>query len=194
MAKPSDRRTGIVRMIAVFGLAAAVGVGAGCRPAAPILRPPETGTLEASFPGYMPKTTPDTLSDYRPQLADRLARLPPAALDSLPALVAELDRMEGLGLKKPGRWEQGSIPLGGDPMEYVPSDEELLVSELGDRIGQVVARENAGVVRKTLDSAGVKSDVVVYQRIVFRHVDVMGSGRYFYASVPLQVVIPLKYP
>jgi len=165
-----------------------------CRSTAPSTRPDEGPSIQEHFPGYKLKTTPDTVFDFRPQLGDRVAKLPPAALESLPGLLDELVRRKALALKNPGEWREGSIPLGGDPQEYNPSDEELLVGELGNRIGQVVAAEKAEAVQRVLSAAGFNGTAVDYGRILFRHVDVMGSGRFFYASSPVIVVIQIKIP
>lgn len=185
------------RTFFVLIMAAALFSGfffSSCRATAPSARPDKGPSIEEHFPGYKPKTTPDTVFDFRPQLGDRVAKLPPAALESLPGLLDELVRHKALALKNPGEWQEGMIPLGGDPQEYNPSDEELLVGELGDRIGQVVAAEKAEAVQRVLSAAGFKETAIEYGRILFRHVDVLGSGRFFYATSPVNVVIQIKIP
>ncbi len=148
-------------------------------------QPTQKSELELRFPGYKPKETPDTVLDYRPSLSGRIQEVPAADLASLPALLVELGRYQSLTAKNPGRWRTGSVALGADPSEYEPSDEELLAGELGDRLARVVAGEPQAAVREALAKSGFKETSVVYGRILFRHSDVMGSGRFFYASPPV---------
>jgi len=89
----------------------------------------------------------------------------------------------------PGSFEQGGIPLGADPQEYRPSDAELVAAEAGDRLSAALngADETTkAAVAAVLPDAGART----YRRFDFRHSDVMGSGRYFYASPPKDAAIP----
>ena len=43
-----------------------------------------------------------------------------------------------------------------------------------------------------LDEAGITATSVTYNAFSFRHVDAMGSGRFFYASEPKEVVVALR--
>jgi len=54
-----------------------------------------------------------------------------------------------------------------------------------------VARAGAEEVAATLARAGIEIDVVRYEAFTFRHVDVMGSGRFFYASEPIPTEVRL---
>ena len=38
---------------------------------------------------------------------------------------------------------------------------------------------------------GNRRRVLVYNRFIFRHVDVIGSGRFFYASPPIPTVVEI---
>jgi hypothetical protein len=130
------------------------------------------------FPGYEPKREPDTVLDYRPRLRGRVAALPAASLHALPALLAELTRAAEAAAASPGRTVRGNMLLGEPPEMYVPSDEELLASEIGDRIARVVASEPGGRVRAMLGGPLTVS----YRAFRFSHADVMGSGRTFTAD------------
>jgi hypothetical protein len=141
---------------------------------------------------YAPKTSPDTLLDYRPSLAERLRKLPDASLASLPALLGALAEQRRQAGRDPGRWEEGNPILGADPRQYVPSDAALLESEIGERIRRVAAGSSADPIRAVIAGAGLRRAPVEYHFIGIRHTDVMGSGRFFYAEerVERSVVLP----
>jgi hypothetical protein len=144
------------------------------------------------FGDYVPKLTPDTVLDYRGTINPRLEELPPAQLEALPALLARIEEQKHLAAKHRGRFTPGNLILGADPEEYQPSDEELLESEVGDRIQRVVSRANPAEIASILERAGIALTEVEYGAISFRHVDVMGSGRFFYASAPSLVRVLLR--
>ena len=160
------------RMLAV-SITAAAGVF-GVVAASFLAMPPTAcacGEIVADMPGYVAKDTPDTLLDYRPALAGAVAALP--ALLRAHAVYAEA------AVASPGHWRDGAVMLGADLRDYVPSDAELLAAETGERIA-AMAR-----------TAGIDGRALTYRRFTFRHADVMGSGRYFYASPPRTVTLSL---
>jgi len=146
------------------------------------LKPPPTA--EERFPDYKPKVSPDTVLDYRPQIAAELDKLPAATPDNLPGLLELLEEYKQKSRENPGKTEEGNQILGADAQEYVPSDAELIQSEIGARINRVVAAAAPGSLKR-------KERQVEYGAITFRHVDVMGSGRFFYASSPTKTIISL---
>ena len=87
-----------------------------------------------------------------------------------------------------GAMEAGAIPLGADPQEYRPSDAELVAAEAGDRLA--AALSGADDATKAAVSTALGGDLS-YKRFDYRVVDVMGSGRYFYASSPKSASLPL---
>jgi len=143
------------------------------------------------FGDYQPKTSPDTIADYAPQVLARVDEIAAAEPAGLPALIHALADVTRQAEQNPGTVREGNVILGADPEEYVPSEQELLEHALGDRIAQVVARSNARQVAGTLRKAGIAKRRLSYGRIEVRHVDVMGSGRFFYASPPVPTVIDL---
>ncbi len=137
------------------------------------------------FADYTPKDTPDTLLDYRGTLAPRLAELPPESLAALPELILLLHRQQRQALAVQGEWVEGNVLLGADERQYVPSDDELLAAAIGARVASVVAAHEPRQVRRTLRRAKVRTArELIYTHYEFRHVDVIGSGRFFYASPP----------
>ena len=146
--------------------------------------PPPPPTAEERFPDYKPKTSPDTVLDYRPQIGAELDRLPAATPENLPRLLGLLKEYKQKSKENPGKTEDGNQILGADPQEYVPSDAELLQNEIGARIKQVVDAVAPGALKQ-------EQRQVEYGAIAFRHVDVMGSGRFFYASRPTKTIISL---
>jgi hypothetical protein len=148
---------------------------------------PAAKTVEERFPDYRPKTSADTVLDYRPQISARLEKLPEASLGNLPGLIGLLEDYRKKSRRNPGKTEEGNVILGADPQEYVPSDEELIQSEIGERIRKVVQAASPAALKK----AKLTARQVEYGAITYRHVDVMGSGRFFYASSPTKTIISL---
>ncbi|MDP6929381.1 MAG: DUF1080 domain-containing protein, partial [Planctomycetota bacterium] len=153
---------------------------------------PAKAVLYPEFPDYKPKTGPDTLFEYRPRLGFNLPDLPKANLKELGALLKSLSGYQKKAAATPGKWVRGNIPLGADEREYEPSDSELLVSEIGSRIQKVLDGSSPDEVAKALASGNWKKKVVEFNVIGFRHVDVLGSGRFFYASEPRSVRLRLR--
>lgn len=141
---------------------------------------------------YTPKMTPDTVLDYRPRIKHRFKRLPPRSLNSLPQLIEAFHRMKSLASKRRGHWVSGMTNLGANTREYRPSDAELLLAVVGNRIRSVVGRGSLGEINSRLVEKGIKVERITYNRFNFRHADVIGAGRYFYCSPPKQVTIRLR--
>lgn len=152
---------------------------------------PPSERIEARFPDYRPKTSEDTALDYRPGLAAQLAELPAATRDNFQRAYVALGDLIRAAVANPGRWEDGNVALGAEPQEYVPSDEELLAADLGDRLAALVRSMTVGEIVDAWDGAAIVPPSVSYKRFDFRHVDVMGSGRFFYASPPQEATIEI---
>ena len=183
----------IIHRTAVFAAALACATAASAARAGDRPAPPETAqAVELRLMEFRPKLSPDTLLDYRPRLADRLAALPPAQLSTLGELVTMLDALKEHAVAKPGAWAVGPVYLGANAQEYRPSDDELLAAELGDRIRRVVGTAEPEDVTAALSRVGVNAAILEYNRFEYRHADVMGSGRYFYASEPKATAIKLS--
>ncbi len=85
-----------------------------------------------------------------------------------------------------GAWSDGNMILGADRREYEPSDEELLEGEIGSRLARAAAAAGAAKFEAAAKAAGLGPGELTYRTFEFRHVDVMGSGRFFYASAPAE--------
>jgi hypothetical protein len=144
-----------------------------------------------TFPGYTPKRSPDTALDYRPALSAVLLGLPEAKLENLEALVGLLAEFRKGAAAHPGATEAGRLELGAEAWEFVPSDEELLWSEIGERIRLIAESTAAEDLRDYLGKHRSVPASIDYGRIEITHADVMGSGRYFYASRPVTVTVQL---
>ena len=82
------------------------------------------------------------------------------------------------------------LPESGDKSSK--KVKELLVSELGKLISQVTDSYSKLQMRTLKLKHQIKSQRLSYHEITFRHVDVMGSGRFFYAEKnPLETVLEL---
>ena len=143
------------------------------------------------FLGYRPKLTEDTWYDYRPDLFLNSPALPTFTLDALSDLVNEFERLITEARARPGSIEHGAAAIGGNSREYAPSDAELLVARFGDAFAKMLSDHDAGEVSAAWAASGGAKRTFVYNRFTFRHVDVMGSGRFFYASEPIPTVIEL---
>lgn len=139
--------------------------------------------------GYTAKTTPDTVLDYRSSVSSDINALPPVS--DAAALATAFADWRSRATASPGAEEQGAVQLGADPQEYRPSDAELVAAEAGDRLS--VALQGADDATKAAIAAalGDAPEARIYRRFDYRHSDVMGSGRYFYASKPREAALPL---
>lgn len=181
------------------------GVGKETVPAAPPKTPPpeipadELAAISAeqngappdaaaTFPGYTPKDTADTVLDYRAGVAGDINALPPVS--DGPALARAFIEWKARAAALPGAYEQGAVQLGADPQEYRPSDAELVAAEAGDRLAAAISGADEATRAGITAVLGDAPESRVYRRFDYRHTDVMGSGRYFYASKPKEAALP----
>ena len=164
--------------------------------AASDLRDPEDSSsthaadeLRDRFPDYVPKTSDDTVLNFRPLLGARLTELPEVMAANLRDSIDLLRAMNSKAGGDSGIWVDGQIALGADPREYIPSDSELLTGELGNRIGRFIANSTPQEMADILSANTLHDLTAEYNRFDFRHVDVMGSGRFFYASAPRKFIV-----
>lgn len=136
---------------------------------------------------YQPKSTPDTVTDYRGAIGGQVSALPPVS--DAAALAQAFANWKAQAAASPGAYEQGAVQLGADERQYVPSDAELIAAEAGDRLSAAL---NGADDATRAAVAAILPDPAsrTYQRFEYRHSDVMGSGRYFYASPPRDASVP----
>ncbi|MBT3747494.1 MAG: hypothetical protein HN936_01760 [Bacteroidetes bacterium] len=134
------------------------------------------------FPDYVPKQGPDTILDFEPGLRSSFAQIPHAEAASIQDLIKFYRRIKRRARRNPGKWEEGNIVLGASPKEYHPSHEEFLLMEVGSRIIWLFEHSNSGELAKYLNKLFLKPRVIQYREFSVTHVDVMGSGRFFYVS------------
>ncbi|MFX1304620.1 MAG: hypothetical protein ACFFBV_09760 [Promethearchaeota archaeon] len=138
------------------------------------------------FPDYEPKTTPDLVHDYlkKPDsfVFKILEEIGQASLDKLKSILDYFIKYKIAAEKNPGDYQEGNIAIGADPDQYYPSEEEILVSELGKMIKNIIDSNSKKNINETKKKEGIGSQTLVFNEIYFRHVDVMGSGRFFYAE------------
>lgn len=156
------------------------------------VRPAHPEESARSLPGYEPKVSADTVLDYRRSLEDHLKQLPPPTLDSLGELLKTLGTLQAAAAKNPGHRRQGNLPLGAELNEYVPSDDELLISEAGERIRSIVQGTPPRQLTACLNRVRFSGRFIEYNAIAIYHADVMGSGRFFYARRPKPVRVRLR--
>jgi hypothetical protein len=169
--------------------------------------PPESVTLDsvapvelpadaAAAPGatgealsdYLPKTTADTVTDYRPSVSSDISALP--AVGNPPALAQAFLDWKSRAAASPGSFEAGDAQLGAEPQQYKPSDAELVAAEAGDRLSAAVTGADDATKVSVSAVLGPDPSARNYKRFDYRHSDVAGSGRLFYASSPQDATVP----
>jgi len=148
--------------------------------AAPVEPAVETAPDSASPSG------PATVGDYRPSVSGEIGALPPVG--DAAALARAFADWRARAAAAPGAYEAGQVQLGADAQEYRPSDAELVAAEAGDRLS--AALQGADEATRTAVATAI-GDNRSYRRFDYRRVDVIGSGRYFYASAPREASLPL---
>jgi len=134
------------------------------------------------FPDYVPKMTPDEMLDFMPELGDAFAHLPPAAAEHIAELVQQYKDYRKAVRRNPGIWIEGNPVLGGKLKEYQPSREELILSEIGERIRHIAEEEGSNGIKAIMKAQNAKKKKIKYKKFTFIHMDVMGSGRYYYVE------------
>ena len=113
---------------------------------------------------------------------DILSEVEEASSRNLKRIVKYFKKYVKKAIKNPGGSRKGNIAIGADFNQYYPSDEELLASELGKMVEKIVNSHSREEFEKVKVQKGIKSQKIEFNEIFFRHVDVMGSGRFFYAE------------
>ena len=137
------------------------------------------------FPNYEPKITPDIIEDYLrgpSKIYDILAEVGESSSGNLKKIVKYFKKYIKKAIKNLGGSQKGNIAVGADFNQYYPSEEELLASELGKMIEKIVNSHSREEFEKVKKQEGIKSQKIEFNEVYFRHVDVMGSGRFFYAE------------
>jgi len=138
------------------------------------------------FPDYEPKRTPDTVHDYlrnpKSIVYDVLNEIGQPGLKKLKTIIELFEKYQKLAVENPGSTIKGKVYLGADPDQYYPSDEEILASELGKMIRNIIRENTKEEIEKYIKEENIKVSTLEFNEITFRHVDVMGSGRFFYAE------------
>jgi len=137
------------------------------------------------FPDYEPKRTPDTLQDYlkrRSFVFQILSEIKEPDLKNLNTILIYFNRYKKEVKKHPGEMGKGNVAIGADLDQYYPSEEELLVSELGKMIRTIIEYISEEELKSYKKANRIRTKKISFYEIYFRHVDVMGSGRFFYAE------------
>ncbi len=138
------------------------------------------------FPDYQPKVTPDTIQDYIRNLDSKIfkiiSEIGEPSLEKLKEILRSLKIYKIEAEKNPGDSQPGNITLGADLNQYFPSEEEIIVSELGLMIKSIIEITSKQKIEEFKKTEGISSQKIVFNEIIYRHVDVMGSGRFFYAE------------
>jgi len=138
------------------------------------------------FPDYSPKETPDTIYDYirnpKSKILEIISDIGEPSIDKLSYIINVFKRYKKKAKRNPGGVRKGNVVIGADLNQYYPSEEELLISELGKMIRKIIINSPKRDIAEVMKNQGIKLQKIEFSEIYFRHVDVMGSGRYFYAE------------
>lgn len=137
------------------------------------------------FPDYEPKISLDTIEDYlrKPsKVYNIIEEIGNPDISKLNHILTLFNKYEKKAKKSVGKFEKGNIAIGADEDQYYPSDEELLVSELGQKIRQLIESYSKQQIKTIKLRHNIPSQQIRFFEVSFRHVDVMGSGRFFYAE------------
>ena len=145
--------------------------------------------IEDIFPDYEPKLTPDTAFDYISCKAEYnkkniaiLHSISKTKLVDLKQLLNQFDQYLKKAKEKPGQYIDGNMILGAPPKEYIPSEAEIIVSELGKKIRRILHNNSIENIQNYKLKEGIENQTIKFKEIIFSHCDVMGSGRFFYAE------------
>ena len=134
------------------------------------------------FGDYVPKRTPDMLSDYMPEAYNEIKSLPNAELQNLSELISLYKKYKKTSRKNPGKWEDGNMILGANPKEYNPSFEEVMLCEAGTRIHEIMQKNSKSDIKRFAKRRVGLSNYIKFKKFSVIHSDVMGSGRFFYIA------------
>jgi len=137
------------------------------------------------FPDYQPKITLDTIEDYlrKPSnVYSILGEIGEPSINNLKTIITYFLKYKKAAENNPGGTQKGNVAIGADEDQYYPSEDELLISELGKLILQVTESYSKQQMKTLKLKNQIESQRFSYYEITFRHVDVMGSGRFFYAE------------
>lgn len=141
---------------------------------------------------YYRKDTPDTVYDYLPNI-DRweeyqttLKNLLATELRNLKGLLVSFDEYTEKVRKNRGKYAEGNMLLGAKPQEYIPSGEELVLAEIGKKIKSIVGTTPKDRLKEYLEQENITRKEIEYNYFTFIHYNVMGAGRFFYASDPIK--------
>jgi len=144
------------------------------------------------FPDYQPKITPDTINDYLRKPDSKvfivLSKISHPSLSDLKRILDMFKKYQIEAQENPGKIQPNNIALGADPDQYYPSEEEILTSELGKIIKSILETNSKQKIEEVKQREGITSQTLKFNEIYYRHVDVMGSGRFFYAEKKNQEV------
>jgi len=138
------------------------------------------------FPDYQPKRTPDTVYDYLRKPDSKvfivLSKISHPSLSDLKRILDIFNKYQIEAHENPGKIQPSNIVLGADPDQYYPSEEEILTSELGKIIKSILDTNSKQKIEEVKQREGIISQTLKFNEIYYRHVDVMGSGRFFFAE------------
>jgi len=135
-----------------------------------------------TFPDYTSKLTRDQAVDYMPDLYNEFNDLPVGDTGNFNELLQLFLYYKAKAKDDPGKWVEGNMVLGAKPKEYRPSKAELMLAEIGMRLQTIVNQMPENQRTAQLKMLDIQPDDMVFTRFSFIHVDVMGSGRFFYVD------------
>ena len=117
------------------------------------------------FPDYEPKNTPDTIYDYNKtptEVISILKEIGEPKLENLKKILELFKRYKKEAEENPGHYEDGNMILGAPPQEYIPSKGELLVSELGSMIDNIIQSNSKNKIEEFKTKEGIEAQKLVF--------------------------------
>ena len=114
---------------------------------------------DGMFPDYQPKNTLDIIFDYGVDPDSRLDEvlnelgvkredlIPTMVLEKLESAIELFKQYKPLAEENPGKFIEGNPILGAPELEYKPSEDELIVSEIGKLIQKLMFNESHDRIR-----------------------------------------------
>jgi len=72
------------------------------------------------------------------EIFEVLSNIPKLELEDLEKIIIIFQKYEKDAKKHPGGTKKGNFAIGADPDQHYPSDEEILVSEIGKLISKII--------------------------------------------------------
>ncbi len=132
---------------------------------------------------YQPKTRADTVYDYLRDLDSKVfkifSEISPPTLKNLKKNISYFNEYKIEAKKNLGGFQNRNVALGANLDQYYHSEEEILTSELGKSVRAIIKLSSKEEFEDLKEEERILSQRIISYEVWYRHVDAMGSGRFF---------------